>query len=117
MKSTTFLSTFSSFKNLTKKFFLHENGEKSFSYSLKRETKQRNKQQQNILMLTLSFCTNGIPFINSAIVCVVFQVNESINDCSLTPGHGNVRFFPATATNFLTGIFSTSETKNYKNTH
>lgn len=46
---------------------------------------------------------------NLAIVCVVFHVSVSINDCSFTPGHGNVRFLPATATIVFIGMFSSSD--------
>ena len=48
-----------------------------------------------------------------------FQVSVSIRDWSFTPGQVSVRFRPATATTFLRGIFSTSESdkiqkKGYK---
>lgn len=61
-----------------------------------------------IILLTLWFCIIGIPLMYFAIVCVVFHVSVSINDCSFTPGHGNVRFLPATATIVFTGMFSSS---------
>ena len=44
----------------------------------------------------------------------VFQVSVSISDWSFTPGHVSVKFNPATATTFLRGIFSTSESDREK---
>lgn len=45
---------------------------------------------------------------------MVFHVNVSTSECSLTPGHGIVIFLPASAINFWTGTFLTSEIKTNK---
>lgn len=65
--------------------------------------------------LTLWLCTRGIPFAYCAIVVVVFHFKALTSECSYTPGHGNVIFFPATAMNFRTGMFVTSGKNKIKN--
>lgn len=65
-------------------------------------------------LLTLWLCTIGIPLMNLATVCVVFHVSVSINDCTFTPGHGKVRFLPATATIVFTGMFSSSDERQIR---
>lgn len=62
-------------------------------------------------ILTLSFCTIGIPlFMYLAMILWddVFHVSVSINECSLTPGHDIERFRPAIAVVVFIGMFSSS---------